>query len=481
MQLFLSTLSVMLILNIILAFVIIFLERKNPASTWAWLMVLLLIPNIGFILYLILGQNLSRQKIFQYKTEEDQIIRKLLLEQISHLQNNELEYNDKSMVSYQDMIHMNLISSDSIFTQDNEVKIFTDGIEKFDELIRSIEEAKDHIHMLYYIIKNDDISQKIISALTRKASEGLEVRFLYDAVGGRSLPKNFFKEFKKAGGKVASFFPFKIPLINLRINYRNHRKLAIIDGEIGFIGGFNIGDEYLGLDKKFGYWRDTHLKIKGSSVHMIQTRFLLDWSYASKEDVNYSEKYYPIINSAGTTGIQIVSSGPDSEEEQIKNGYIKMINSAKKSVYIQTPYFIPDESVLEALRIASLSGVDVRIMFPNKPDHMFVYWATYSYIGELLKSGIKAYVYENGFIHAKTIVVDGKLSSVGTANIDVRSFKLNFEVNAFIYDTVTSSKLKTIFEKDILYCTELTNEMYESRSRKIKFKESISRLLSPVL
>ena len=481
MQLFLSVLSVMLILNIILAFILIFLERKNPASTWAWLMVLLLIPNLGFVLYLILGQDLSRKKIFKYKTEEDQIIRKLLLEQISHLQNNELVYNDKSMVSYQDMIHMNLISSDSVFTQDNEVKIFTDGKEKFDDLICSIEGAKDHIHMLYYIIKNDDISRKIINALTKKAKEGLEVRFLYDAIGGRTLPKNFFKEFKNAGGKVASFFPFRIPLINLRINYRNHRKLAIIDGKYGFIGGFNIGDEYLGLNKKFGYWRDTHLKIKGSAVHMIQTRFLLDWGYASKEDVGYSEKYYPVINSQGTTGIQIVSSGPDSEEEQIKNGYIKMINSAKKSIYMQTPYFIPDESVLEALRIASLSGVDVRIMFPNKPDHVFVHWATYSYIGELLKSGVKAYVYEKGFIHAKTIVVDGKLSSVGTANIDVRSFKLNFEVNAFIYDTAISCKLKAIFEKDMLDCTELTNEMYENRSRKIKFKESISRLLSPIL
>ncbi len=285
----------------------------------------------------------------------------------------------------------------------------------------------------------------------------------------------------KAGGEVASFFPSKIPLINLRINYRNHRKLAIIDGKYGFIGGFNIGNEYIGLSKKFGYWRDTHLRIKGSSVHMMQTRFFLDWRHASKEKTLYDEKYYPTIETNGKTGIQIVSSGPDSEQEQIKIGYLKMINSARESIYIQTPYFVPDQSILEALKIASLSGVDVKIMIPNKPDHMFVYWATYSYIGELLGSGVKAYTYENGFIHAKTIVVDGKISSVGTANIDVRSFKLNFEVNAFIYDTKTSTELKKIFEDDLKISSEITIEKYKRRSKLIVVKESISRLLSPVL
>lgn len=476
-----SFISILFTLNIILAIVVIFLERKNPTSTLAWLMVLLLLPDIGFILYLIFGQNLSRQKLFKLKTEEDQMLREMLIEQLSHLENDEINFNDESMSNYKDMIHMHLINSHSIFTQDNEVEIFTDGKEKFEELIKSIELAKDHIHMVYYIMKNDSLSKKIVSSLTKKANEGVEVRFLYDAVGGRSLPKSFFNELKSSGGKVASFFPNKLPLINFRINYRNHRKLAIIDGKYGFIGGFNIGNEYLGLNKKMGYWRDTHLKIEGSSVYMTQSRFILDWRYASKETIGYSEKYYPIINTEGKTGIQIVSSGPDSEQEQIKNGYLKMINSAKESIYIQTPYFIPDDSVLEALKIACLSGVDVKLMIPNKPDHIFVYWATYSYVGELLKSGAKVFVYDNGFLHAKTIVVDGKLASVGTANIDVRSFKLNFEVNAFIYDTNISNKLKSIYEKDLKNCTEITDEIYINRSIIIKFKESISRLLSPIL
>lgn len=481
MQSFISTLSLLFILNILLAIVIIFLERKNPTSTLAWLMVLVLLPNIGFILYLIFGQNLSKQKIFNLKTEEDQIIRKAVLEQISYLQNNQIHFNDPAMQEYQDMMHMHLMSNDSIFCQNNDVEIFTDGKEKFDALLQSIERAQDHIHMLYYIIQNDSLGRRIVNALTRKAKKGVTVRLLYDAVGSHNLPRNFFDELKAVGGQVSSFFPFKIPFINFRINFRNHRKLAIIDGKYGFIGGFNIGDEYLGLDKNLGYWRDTHLKIQGSAVEMIQLRFILDWQHASKENIHYHSRYFPKVNVHGKTGIQIVSSGPDSEQEQIKNGYLKLIHSARESIYIQTPYFIPDESILAALRIAALSGVDVRLMIPSKPDHMFVYWATYSYIGELLQSGVRTFLYDKGFIHAKTIVVDGKLSSVGTANIDVRSFKLNFEVNAFIYDTATSSKLNSIFEKDMIDCTEITSKIYKNRSKVIKFKESIFRLLSPIL
>jgi len=474
-------LSILIVLNVFLAFILIFLERKDPSATWAWLMVLLLVPYLGFILYLTLGQNLSRQKIFDTKTEEDIVIGKIMREQISHIQNNEIYFNDKEMASYQDMIRMQLINDDSIFTQDNEVEIFTDGKEKFQALLDSINNANHHVHLLYYIIRNDKLSRMVMTALTKKAKEGIEVRLLYDALGGKTLRRSFFKELVDAGGKVASFFPSKLPLINLRINYRNHRKLAIIDGKCGFIGGFNIGNEYIGLNKKFGYWRDTHLKIEGSAVLMMQTRFFLDWRHASKEKSIYNNKYYPIINSNGKTGIQIVSSGPDSEQEQIKIGFLKMINSARESIYIQTPYFVPDQSIFEALKIASLSGVDVRIMIPNKPDHMFVYWASLSYIGELLDSGVKAYTYENGFVHAKTIVVDSKISTVGTANIDVRSFRLNFEVNAFIYDTKTSANLKKIFENDLKSCCEFTIEKYKKRSKVIIFKESISRLLSPVL
>ena len=310
----------------------------------------------------------------------------------------------------------------------------------------------------------------------------MKVRILYDDLGSRSLRKKAFKDLMEAGGEVEVFFPSFFPLINLRINYRNHRKLVIIDGKIGYIGGFNVGDEYLGLKEKFGYWRDTHLRITGSAVYAIQTRFILDWNQASyRHDIDYSPDLFPTFEKTGEIGMQIVSSGPDSEWEQIKYGYIKMISSAKKSIWIQTPYFIPDASLLDALRIAALTGKDVRIMIPNKPDHLFVYWATTYHVGEMLKAGAKIFIYDNGFIHSKTIIVDEQVSSVGTANIDVRSFKLNFEVNAFIYNECIAKSLTESYLKDIEVSKEWTLEEYNKRSWFIRFKESISRLLSPIL
>ena len=310
----------------------------------------------------------------------------------------------------------------------------------------------------------------------------MKVRILYDDLGSRGLRIKHFRDLIAVGGEVEAFFPSRFPIINYRINYRNHRKLVIIDGKIGYIGGFNVGDEYLGKNKKFGYWRDTHLRIIGSSVHAIQTRFILDWNQASdRNDIAYSPELFPKTESKGDISLQIVSSGPDSEWEHIKYGYIKMISYARESIFIQTPYFIPDASLLDALRIASLTGKDVRIMIPNKPDHPFVYWATYFYVGEMLNAGARVYIYDNGFIHAKTIIVDGKLASVGTANIDVRSFKLNFEVNAFLYDEGISTSLTDSFYKDMDVSRELTLEAYQQRSLKIRFKESISRLLSPIL
>src|SRR5699024_8460540 len=253
----------------------------------------------------------------------------------------------------------------------------------------------------------------------------------------------------------------------------------IIDGKIGYIGGFNIGDEYLGESEKFGYWRDTHLRVTGDAVKTMQTRVILDWNQASRNHIGYDERYF-IGGYKGDAGMQIVSSGPDQEWEQIKYGYIKMILNAKEYVYLQAPYFIPVESLMDALRIAAISGVKIKLMIPNKSDHIFVYWATLSYIGILLNEVIYVYLYQNEFLHARTIVVDGKISSVVTANIDVRSFRLNFEVNAFVYDVPLAKKLEEAFERDVLLSTQMTKHLYEQRSLGIKFKESISRLLSPI-
>ncbi|MEK5172791.1 cardiolipin synthase [Heyndrickxia sp. FSL W8-0496] len=469
------------ILNFILSGIVIFLERRNIGATWAWLLVLLFIPVAGFIIYLIFGQNLSRRRIFYWKDQEKIGIKEISQRQIDMLRNNKFPFHDERTVQYKELVYMLLVNDDAVMSHDNDVEIFIDGDDKFQSLFEDIRKAKDHIHLLYYIVRDDLLGQKLVELLTIKAKEGVTVRFVYDDMGSRRLPRKFFKSLIDAGGQVASFFPAKIPMLNLRVNFRNHRKLAIIDGNIGYIGGFNIGDEYLGLNKRFGYWRDTHLKITGKAVYAMQTRFILDWNQASSKEIRYEERYFPDIPSIGYTDVQIVSSGPDSEWEQIKNGYIKMINSAKKYIFMQTPYFIPDDSLLNAIKIAILSGVDVRLMIPNKPDHMFVYWATYSYVGELLKTGAKVYIYDNGFIHAKMLVVDGKIATVGTANIDNRSFRLNFEVNAFLYSHHISKKLEKIYMDDMGKSKELTLEEYLLRPKWIRFKESISRLLSPIL
>lgn len=469
-------------INFVFTIMVIFLERRDIGSTWAWLLVLFFIPILGFALYLLLGQNLRRFHLFEWADIKKTGFEKKLDRQLDELRSHQFPFHNKVTRDNRDLIYMHLMNNDAILTEDNSVDLFTDGQAKFDQLFKDIKSAKEYIHIQYYIIENDHLGHKLIEALTVKAKEGIQVRVLYDQLGSRGLPKRFFKEFLEAGGSVEVFFSSRLRFINLRMNFRNHRKLVIIDGKIGYLGGFNVGDEYLGLNSKFGYWRDTHLRIQGMAVYAMQTRFILDWNQASNHhDLSYVPSLYPKDISHGNVDIQIVTSGPDSQFEHIKYGYIKLILSAKKSIYIQTPYFIPDTSLLDALRIACLTGVEVNIMIPDKPDHPFVFWATLSYVGELLKVGAKVYLYKNGFIHAKAIVVDEEISSVGTANIDFRSFKLNFEVNAFLYNEEISQKLASIFHEDIKVSLLLSLEEYQCRSFNVRFKESISRLLSPIL
>ncbi|MUV38543.1 Major cardiolipin synthase ClsA [Lentibacillus sp. JNUCC-1] len=464
------------IVNIIFAFVIIFFERQNASTTWAWLMVLVFLPIVGFILYLIFNQNFRRKRMFEWPDQEKVGIKDRINEQLEAIEQNDFAFKSGITEAYKDQIYMHLKNDGAILTEDNKVDIFTDGREKFDALLEDIRQATDHIHVQYYIIHDDGLGTELIEAVTEKAKEGVDVRVLYDYMGSRGVSSHFYKALKEAGGLVEVFFP------HFHLNYRNHRKLVIIDGKVGYVGGFNVGDEYLGLDEKFGYWRDTHLRTEGNMVHALQTRFILDWNQASKKhDFAYEQRFFPEMAGTGHVGAQIVSSGPNNEWQQIRNGYLKMIQSARKYIYLQTPYFIPGDTVQDALEIAALSGVDVRIMIPDKPDHMFVYWATLSNIGGLLKAGAKVYVYENGFVHAKTLVTDDAVASVGTANFDIRSFSLNFEVNAFLYDDQTARALRQAFEKDIHRSKQLTLEAYQQRSLTIKIKESISRLLSPVL
>ena len=468
-------------LNILFAILLVFFERRNPTSTWLWLMVLTFLPGIGFILYLFIGQDLSKKKLFKTKEEEDYCFRDLALVQGEQINKDEYRYRDPNYIKYEDLIKMHLISSESFFTQDNNVEIYIDGEDKFKALLDSIDKAKHYIHLQYYIFKSDGLGKKVIELLCKKAQEGVEVKLLVDGMGGRKLSKKCINKLKASGVEYGIFFPPFVPLISLRINYRNHRKICIIDGKEAFIGGFNVGDEYIGLSKKFGYWRDTHIKIKGSAISSLQWRFFLDWRFATGKEITRCQTYLAEEDTLGNIGIQIVSSGPDSKWPSVKDGYLKMISNAREKVYIESPYFIPDDSIFEALKLAGLSGLDTRVMIPCKPDHPFVYWASMSYIGELLQAGVKFYTYEKGFLHSKVVLMDDFVSSVGTANLDIRSFKLNFEVNAFIYDESINLKLTDRFLNDLQYCKEITLEEYNNRSRIVRIKESFSRLLSPIL
>lgn len=471
-------------INIFLAIILVFFERRNPKSTWLWLMVLTFLPGIGFIIYLFLGQDLSKKKKFVEKRKEDQIVEDLARHQKLDMANGKFKFDDPRYLKYDHLINMHLSSSQSLFTQDNTVELYYNGEEKFKALLDSIEKAEEYILIQYYIMKSDGLGTAIIDALCRKAEEGVVVKVLYDGMGGRFISNDSKRKMIESGVRVAVFFPPFAKYLNLRINYRNHRKICVIDGKEGYVGGFNIGDEYIGLSKKFGYWKDAHVKITGGAVSSLQWRFMLDWRFTNEEaNPVIFKSYIPDHESDkdGDIGIQIVSSGPDSKWPSIRDGYLKMISSAKEKLYIETPYFIPDDSILTALKIAAISGVDVRVMIPAKPDHLFVYWASLSYIGELLNAGVKCYTYKKGFLHSKVVIMDDFVSSVGTANMDIRSFELNFEVNAFIYNEEISLDLTNNFLRDIEHCNEITLEKYNNRSNWTKIKESFSRLLSPIL
>ncbi len=471
--------------NIILAGIVVFFERRNPSSTWAWLLVLFFIPILGFFVYMVFGKNGKREKMFLKKSNYDQEVYYKYLFQDVH--SAEKIQQQKQFITERgklvdaeylnDLAHLHL-NSGNWMTFNNKVDYFNNGKDKFDTLVKDIRQAKKFIHLEYYIWRGDDLGKHLVEELAKKAAEGVEVRLLYDGMGNSRLPRYFFDELKRAGGYTAAFLP---PFI-VRLNYRNHRKLCIIDGEIGYIGGFNVGDEYLGITKRYGPWRDTHLRFQGDAVDQMQMRFIKDWNFTAKKGlIQLNEKYFPKREQFDGIRTQIVSSGPDTQWKNVRNGYFKMMNEAESHIYLTTPYFVPDDGIFEALRVAALSGLDVRIIIPGNPDHFFVYWASMSYLGELLEAGVRCYQYEKGFIHAKVLSVDGQVASVGTANMDIRSFELNFEVNAFLYDETMAKLLEDDFRNDLKSCVEITKDWYHRRKWWFKVKEAVARLISPML
>lgn len=475
------------IVNDIIAIITVFREKRDIAATWAWLLVLTLIPVVGFIFYLFAGKKISQEKIFDLKTQERTGLAQLVSLQKEQWQEQELMPKEILTVESRQVTKLFLETDEAILTKHNQVTLYTDGQEKFAALLADILAAKKHVHVEYYAIFSDEIGTKLKQALITVAKRGVKVKVIYDSLGSRGQRHGFFKDLEKVGGQAEPFFGHRrSPIHSPRFNYRAHRKLVIIDGEIGYIGGFNVGDQYLGKSKYFGNWRDTHLRIVGNAVIALQSRFFMDWNATIKGDkkrtkLTYADSYFPLSSVRGTTSIQIVSSGPDNENEAIKLGYLKLISSANKTIDIQTPYLIPDDSIYEALSVAALSGIKVRIMIPSKPDHPFVYRATQYFAKALLEKGVEIYQYEDGFLHSKTFIVDDELASVGSANVDFRSFKLNFETNAFCYDRALVQKLQASFEQDLAKCSRLDEAHFRQQSVWLRFKQQFSRLLAPIL
>ncbi len=474
-----GTVSAFIIVSAILIVFTIFIENRNPSQTLNWILIFAVFPVIGFFFYLLFGRNYKKKKRFEEKKEAD--------EKAFHMYEVSRVFNDeqlKQMGDHQKMFfRLAQRLGNSPISFNTNTRVLTNGAEKFPAMISALKDAKHHIHLEYYIVRNDDIGREIKDILIDKAKKGVEVRFLYDAVGSWIVPDSYWDEMKDAGVHVQAFAPVRLPIIGSRINYRNHRKIVVIDGKIGFMGGLNIGDEYLGKVKSYGKWRDTHLYVRGESVRSLQLIFLRDWQYETGEHLLEQDYLSPEIldhkNIQG--GVQMIAGGPDNKWETIKKLYFAMISSAKKKIWIASPYFIPDDDVLTAMKVASLSGLDVRLVVPSKPDKRIVFHASRSYYEELLETGIRIFEYNKGFMHSKVVLVDDELASIGTSNMDMRSFHLNFEVNAFLFKTESINKLREDFENDFVDSDELIEEEFNKRSIFVRVTESLFRLLSPLL
>ncbi len=468
---------------IIVATIIVIIKQKaDPVKALGWITVIALLPVAGLIFYILFGRNHRKEKIFNLKELDD--LRQF--EALSHEQLKVISNPDpllrKSIVDNRDIITLLLNNNKSLLTMKNNVTVLNNGKATFAAIIEALRSAKSFIHIEYYIFENDRIGGRIAKILRDKARAGVEVRFIYDDVGSWGLNRKFRKEMREAGVDIRCFMQVAFPWLTSRVNYRNHRKIIVVDGQVAFTGGINIADRYIRRSKRLGIWRDTHLKMEGDAVGMLNAVFSTDWYFVSdKEKLSDYDKYFPQAKVTGDVPIQIASSGPDSDWASIMQAFFSAITRAKKYIYISSPYFLPNQAILTALKVAALSGIDVRVMIPSRSDSKIVYWATRSYIGELIEAGISVYLYKRGFNHSKVIMIDGEFSSVGTANMDMRSFEDNFEVTAIMYDRKIAKELEGYFMQDLAGSTKMTLESWNDRSRLHGIYEALSRLLSPLL
>lgn len=453
------------------AMVVIISENRNPLKTISWVLVLLLLPLVGLVIYYFFGEDNRKQRLISHKMYK-KLNRKSLGRQ-------DLQDAVHPPEEYKGLVHLlNRLKGAPLYGG-SRITFYSDGQEKFDALFEEIRKAQKYIHIQYYIFLDDEIGRKTRDLLVQKVKEGVTVRLIYDDVGSWKAKRSFFNDMQAQGIEVQPFLKVAFKLLTSRVNYRNHRKIVVVDGKVGFVGGMNIADRYLnGVGN--GVWRDSHIKIEGKAVAGLQTSFIIDW-YSSRKEFLASDSYYPLLESKGNTLLQLVTSGPVGHFKDIHLGILQAISNAKECVYIQTPYFIPTDALLLAIQAAAMRGVDVRLMLPRKSDTTFVHIASMSFLKEVLDTNVQVFFFEAGFLHSKLMVVDNLLTITGSANMDVRSFEHNFEIDAFIYDGETCRKAKEIFFQDMKQSTLLSVDEWEKRSRFEKFKESVMRLFSPLL
>ena len=465
-----SVIIIIQVVYIVTALFIVFMvisENRNPIKTMSWVLLLLFVPLIGIIIYYFFGQDTRRLRIIskkRYRMLQKRSFKPLMI------------HNKESIrPEYAPLVKLLNNNNDSALMQGSVIDFFSYGEKKFEALIKDLESAKHHIHFQYYIFENDEIGRKVKSILMKKASEGVEVRVLYDDVANWRTKNRFYDEMKNTGVEITAYLQVRFPIFTSKVNYRNHRKIVVIDGKTGYIGGMNIADRYL-KDS----WKDMHLRITGKGVLALQSAFLIDW-VSSGKSLSEENVYFPEMPVMTENILQVVTGGPITPWRTLLQATLQILSNAKKYVYIQTPYFLPTESLLQILQSTALSGVDVRLMVPQKPDVHFVNSAAHSYFADIMQAGIKIYLYKPAFLHAKMMVIDDFLTIIGSANMDFRSFEHNFEANVYLYDKNIANKMKRLFLKDQQNCEQIILRKWRSRPRIEKFKESITRMFSPLL
>ncbi|MDQ7094517.1 cardiolipin synthase [Desulfosporosinus sp. PR] len=474
----LITIALITFAQLIILGSLVFLGNRDPSKTIIWLLILGVLPILGALIYLILGRVVRKHQLSRHKQVLPSCVEEILQERQVKL-SEEIEDYTATIPIKKKLARVLLNDASASITLNNRSEVLTNGDDTFKAIIAALQSARDHIHLEFFIFHNDSIGQDILNLLIHKASEGVKVRVLIDGLVNRSVRKRF-GELKKAGVEAEVFYPVRFPFLSRRLNLRNHRKIIVVDGRIGFLGGLNVGDEYLSRNQRIGFWRDTFLKLEGDSVNFLQAVFLNDWNGTTRQAVSEPE-YYPQSEQFSIQMTQIAATGPDSDWGSMLEIFFVALTSAEKTICIETPYFIPDEGSIMALKTAALCGLDVRIILQGVPDHKITYWASHSYVEELLASGVRIYEYQKGILHAKILILDGEIGVVGSTNFDIRSFSLNFEISAFIYAAPLAQRLEQDFHRDIADSKELVLEEYQTRPLANRLKESSARLFSPLL